>query len=161
MPGSSRSSSRYWRSDEPPPEHWTAGMPLLGMDGRVLGVGADDPAGAAIPGPIASVVLDELIRNSLSPSTSFGFRAIDYSVPFSARLGEVRSGAGIAIVQSGSSADQAGLRAGDIITAVNDVPVSSASELSRALDALSSKAALTVQRRSQQLMFTIKRKASS
>ncbi|HEX8938393.1 MAG TPA: S1C family serine protease [Sphingomicrobium sp.] len=146
---------------EPTPQRWSAGMPLLGMDGRVLGVGSDDPAGAAIPGPIASVILDELIRNSLSASTSFGFRAIDYSASFSARLGEVRSGAGVAIVQSGSSADQAGLRAGDIITAVNDDPVSSASELSRALDALSSKAALTVQRRTQQLRFTIKRKASS
>jgi len=143
----------------PPPDDWSAGVPLLGTDGRVLGIGTDDPAGAVIPAPIASVIIDELIRNSLSPSTSFGFRAIDYAAPFAARLGDVRSGAGVAIVQAKSPADKAGLRAGDIIIAVNDVPVSSASELSRALDALSGKATLTLQRRSQQLQLTIKRAA--
>ncbi|MGN6057004.1 MAG: S1C family serine protease [Sphingomicrobium sp.] len=142
---------------QPPPDGWSAGVPLLASDGRVLGIGISDPVGAVIPAPIASVVLDELIRNSLSPSTSFGFRAIDYAPPFAARLGDVRSGAGVAIVQAKSAADKAGLRAGDIITGVNDVPVSSASELSRALDAVSGTATLTLQRRSQQLELTIKR----
>lgn len=144
---------------EPPPEGWGAGMPLLGSDGRVLGIGTADPPGAVIPAPIASVIADELIRNTLSASTSFGFRAIDYAAPFATRLGDVRSGAGVAIVEPKSAADKAGLRAGDIITAVNDDPVSSASELSRALDALSGKATLTFQRRSQQLQLTIKRAA--
>lgn len=144
---------------EPPPDGWTAGTPLLGTDGRVLGIGTADPAGALIPSPIASVIIDELIRNNLSASTSFGFRAIDYAAPFATRLGDVRSGAGVAIVQPKSAADKAGLRAGDIITAVNDDPVSSASELSRALDALPDKATLTLQRRSQQLQLTIKRTA--
>jgi S1-C subfamily serine protease len=49
------------------------------------------------------------------------------------------------------------LQAGDVVTAVNDVPVSSASELNRALDAISGKATLTVQRQSQQLTLTLKR----
>lgn len=145
---------------QPPPGDWTAGMPLLGSDGRVLGIAAGEPAGAVIPAPIASVVLDELIRGSLSPSTSFGFRAIDYAAPFSTRLGNVRSGAGVALVEAKSAAARAGLEAGDIVIAVDDVPVSSASELSRALDALPSKATLTVQRRSQQLKLTIKRTPS-
>lgn len=142
---------------QPPPEGWSAGMPLLGTDGRVLGIGTSDPPGALIPAPIASVVVDELIRNSLSPSTSFGFRAIDYAAPFATRLGDVRSGAGVALVQPKSAASRAGLQAGDIVTAVDDVPVSSASEVSRALDALPGKATLLVQRRSQQLRLTIKR----
>jgi serine protease Do len=141
----------------PSPDGWAAGMPLLSTEGRVLGIGTDDPAGAVIPAPIASVILDELIRNSLSPSTSFGFRAIDYAAPFSTRLGDVRSGAGVALVQPKSAAARAGLQAGDIVTTVDDVPVSSASELSRSLDALSSKATLTIQRRSQPLQLTIKR----
>lgn len=141
----------------PPPEDWTAGVPLLGSDGRVLGIGTDDPQGAIIPAPIANVIIDELIRNSLSPSTRFGFRAIDYSAPLATRLGNVRSGAGVAIVQPKSSAAQAGLRAGDIITAIDDAPVSSASELSRALDALSGKAALSVQRGPQLLKLTVRR----
>lgn len=145
---------------KPPPEDWAAGMPLLASDGRVLGIAAGEPAGAVIPAPIASVILDELIRGSLSPSTSFGFRAIDYAAPFSTRLGDVRSGAGVALVEAKSAAARAGLEAGDIVIAVDDVPVSSASELSRALDALPSKATLTVQRRLQQLKLTIRRTPS-
>ena len=132
-------------------------MPLLGTDGRVLGIGTSDPEGAVIPAPIASVIIDELIRNQLSPSTSFGFRAIDYAAPFSARLGDVRSGAGVALVQAKSGADRAGLKAGDIVTGVDGQPVSSASELNRSLDAASAKATLTFQRRAQQLTLTVKR----
>lgn len=145
---------------QPPPEGWAAGMPLLGTDGRVLGIGINNPAGAVIPAQIASVILDELIRSSLSPSTSFGFRAIDYAAPFSTRLGDLRSGAGVALVQPNSAAARAGLNAGDIVTAINDEPVSSASELSRALDALPVRAMLTVQRRSQQLKLSIRRTSS-
>ena len=140
----------------PPPDGWSAGMPLLSTDGHVLGIGNTDPSGAVIPAPIASLILDELIRNSLSPTTRFGFRVVDYAAPFSTRLGDVRSGAGIALVQPKSAAARAGLQAGDIVTGVNDVPVSSASELSRALDALSGKTTLRVQRRSEQLQLTIK-----
>jgi S1-C subfamily serine protease len=141
----------------PAPDDWSAGTPLLSTDGRVLGIGTGDPAGAVIPASIASVVLDELIRNSPSPSTSFGFRAVDYAASFATRLGQVRSGAGVALVQPASTAAKAGLQAGDVVTAVNDVPVSSASELSRALDAISGKATLTVQRQSQQVRLTLKR----
>ena len=144
----------------PPPDGWGAGMPLLSSDGRVFGIGTDDPLGAVIPAPIASVVLDELIRGSLSPSTSFGFRVVDYAAPFSTRLGDLRSGAGVALVQPKSAAARAGLQAGDVVIAADDVPVSSASELNRGLDALSSEATLTVQRRSEQLKLTIKRSAN-
>ena len=140
----------------PPPDPWSAGMPLLGTDGRVLGIATDDLDGAVIPAPIASVILDELIRNSPSPSTRFGFRVVDYAAPFSTRLGDVRSGAGVALVRAKSPAAKAGLQAGDIVTGVGDVPVSSASELGRALDALPGKATLTVQRRSEQLTLTIR-----
>jgi serine protease Do len=66
----------------PPPDGWSAGIPLISADGRVLGIGTDDPVGSFIPAPIASVILDELIRNSLSPSTRFGFRVVDYAAPF-------------------------------------------------------------------------------
>jgi S1-C subfamily serine protease len=145
---------------QPPPSGWSAGTPLFASDGRLLGIGTGDPAGAVIPAPVASVIIEELIRSSLSPSTSFGFRAIDYAAAFAARLGDVRSGAGVSLVQPKSSASRAGLQAGDIVIAVDEVPVSSASELSRALDAEPNKATITVQRRSQQLRLTIKRTSS-
>lgn len=142
---------------QPPQDPWSGGTPLLGGDGRVIGIATDDPAGAAIPAPIATVIVDELIRNSLSPTTSFGFRAIDFPMPFSSRLGDIRTGAGVALVEPKSAASRAGLRAGDIVASVDAMPVSSASELSRALDALQGKATLTVQRHSQQLTVTVKR----
>ncbi len=142
---------------QPPPDSWAGGVPLFGTDGRVIGVGTDDPAGTVIPAPVASVIADELVRNSLSPSTSFGFRLIDYQAPIAARLGNLRSGAGIALVQPKSAAARAGLQAGDIVTAVDDVPVSSASELSRALDAQPDAATLSIQRNAQLLKLTIKR----
>ena len=144
----------------PPPDGSSTGIPLLSTDGHVLGIGTDEPAGVIIPAPIASVIIDELVRNSPSPSTSFGFRAVDYTAPVSTRLGNVRAGAGVAIVQPKSAAAKAGLQAGDIVVAVNDVPVSSASELNRTLDAVSGKATLTLQRRSEQLRFTIRRSST-
>lgn len=142
---------------QPAPDDWAPGTPLFGADGRVLGIGTDGPPGALIPAPIASVIIDELIRNSLSASTNFGFRTIDYAAPFSARLGDVRSGAGVALVQAGSSAGKAGLQAGDIITSIDGRPVSGASELSRLLDAETGTAKLTVQRGSEQIQLTIKK----
>ena len=141
----------------PPPDDWRAGMPLVGTDGQVLGIGVSDPPGGVIPAPIASVILDELIRNSQSATASFGFRAIDYAAPFSARLGDVRSGAGIALVQPKSAAARADLQAGDIVTAVDNVPVSGASELSRALDRPSNRATLTIQRRLEKLDVKVSR----
>ena len=143
---------------QPAPDDWAAGTPLFAPDGRVLGIGTDGPPGALIPAPIASVIIDELIRNSLSAPTNFGFRTVDYAAPFSSRLGDVRSGAGVALVQPGSSAEKAGLKAGDVITAVDDSPVSSASELSRLLDAETGSAKLTVQRGSDQVQLTVRRK---
>jgi Trypsin-like serine proteases, typically periplasmic, contain C-terminal PDZ domain len=146
---------------QPPPASWAPGMPLVGGDGLVLGIGIGSPPGAVIPAPIASVILDELIRNSLSASSAFGFRAVDFAAPFAARLDNQRSGAAIALVEPKSSSARAGLQAGDIVTAVDGRPVSSASELSRILDALPGKATLDVQRQSEQLEVTVKRSAGS
>ena len=140
----------------PRPDGWAAGMPFLGADGRVIGIAAGDPDSSIIPAPLAALVIDELIRNSPSASTNFGFRAIDFAPPLSTRLGNVRSGAGVAFVQPKSPAALAGLEAGDIAAAVNGGPVSSASELNRALDALTGNATLTIMRGAQELTLTIK-----
>ncbi|MGE5562471.1 MAG: S1C family serine protease [Bacillota bacterium] len=142
---------------QPAPDPWTPGEPWFGADGRVIGIGADDPAGNVIPAPLVSVIVDELVRNSLSPATEFGFRPTDYPAPISTRLGNLRSGAGVALVQPKSAAARAGLKAGDIVTAVGRVPVSGASELGRALDAQQNAATLTVERDGQQLTVTVKR----
>jgi S1-C subfamily serine protease len=122
----------------------------------VIGI-ASDSIGTIIPGPLAAAIVDELIRNNPSPSASFGFRLIDFTPPMSTRLGDTRSGAGIAIVRANSTAGQSGLEAGDIVIAVNDEPVSSASEVNRAVDAIDQSGTMTVVRGTQQLTVKIAR----
>jgi len=132
------------------------GTPFFGGDGTVLGIAGT--GGSLLPGPIAAVIVDELIRDNPSPIASFGFRAIDFTADLAARTGDPRArGAGVALVQPASAAAQGGLRAGDVVIAVNDEPVSSASELSRALDAVVSSAALRVVRSDQQLTIEVSR----
>jgi S1-C subfamily serine protease len=135
-----------------------AGVPFLGGDGVILGVVSNAADNVLLPAPIAAVIVDELIRNNPSPIANFGFRAIDFTSELAGRIGEQRArGAGVALVQQGSAAEKAGLRAGDIVIAVDGSPVSSASELSRALDAVTTSATLQVTRGSQQLSMPVAR----
>jgi S1-C subfamily serine protease len=139
------------------------GAPFLGSDGQVIGVGVDNSQvpGTIIPAAIAGTIIDELIRGQPSPSIAFGFRAADFSAPIFARIANTRSrGAGVALVQPGSTADKAGLQAGDAVVAVNGSPVSSASELGRALDATQKTAALDVIRNDSRLTVTVQRSRS-
>jgi serine protease Do len=134
------------------------GTPFFAGDGAVLGVATSAVGNGLLPAPIASLIVDELIRNNPSPISSFGFRAIDFTAELASRIGEQRArGAGVALVQPKSAAEKAGLRAGDIVIAVDGSPVSSASELSRALDAVTDAATLTVARGDQQLTIAVER----
>lgn len=143
---------------QPSVETPSPGVPFFAGDGVVLGIATNAADNVLLPGPIAAVIVDELIRNSLSPIASFGFRAIDFTPELANRIGEQRSrGAGVALVEIKSAAEKAGLRAGDIVIAVDGSPVSSASELSRALDAVTSAATLQVARGDQQLTLTVAR----
>jgi S1-C subfamily serine protease len=141
-------------------EAWAGGVPFVAADGRVMGVAATAPDGAVIPGPLAAIIVDELIRNDLSATTDFGFRTIDFTPPLSVRLGVGRSGAGVALVEPKSAAATAGLKAGDIVAAVNGVPVSGASELGRALDATPKTATLDVARGNRQLKISVRRSST-
>lgn len=134
------------------------GVAFLGGDGLVIGVSTSAVENGLLPAPIAAVIVDELIRNNQSPIASFGFRAIDFTPELASRIGEQRSrGAGVALVQQNSAAEKAGLRAADVVIAVDGSPVSSASELSRALDAVTTSATLQVARGNQQLTVTVAR----
>lgn len=137
-----------------------AGTAFVAGDGRVIGVSTSESsaADALIPSPIAATIVDELIRNSPSPSVAFGFRATDFTAGLSARVGDTRSrGAGVALVQPKSAAAKAGLQAGDVIVAVDGSPVSSASELGRALDAAQDSVVLDVVRADQRLSVKVAR----
>jgi serine protease Do len=138
------------------------GSPFFGAEGNVLGVATTAGNGSLLPAPIAAAIVDELIRDNPSPIASFGFRATDFTPDLAARTGDPRArGAGVALVQPNSAAAQGGLRAGDVVIAVNDEPVSSASELSRALDAVVSSATLRVVRNNQQLTVQVSRTVRS
>jgi serine protease DegQ len=137
-----------------------AGTAFVAGDGRVIGIATTNSsaAGALIPSPIAATIVDELIRNSPSPTVAFGFRATDFTAGLSARVGDTRSrGAGVALVQPKSAAARAGLQAGDVIVAVDGSPVSSASELGRALDAAQDSASLDIARADQRLTVNVTR----
>ena len=149
----------YIRVQSPMPAV-AAGAPFLASDGRVIAITTQDSAAAGdfLPATVVGTIVDELIRGTPSPSIAFGFRASDSAGTLSARLANARSrGAGIALVQPRSAADKAGLEAGDVVVAVDGSPVSSASELNRALDAVTGKAALTVMRGDQRLTMQVPR----
>lgn len=137
-----------------------SGTAFVSGDGQVIGLATNqgNATNALIPSPIAATIVDELIRNSPSPTIAFGFRATDFTPGLSARLGDTRSrGTGVALVQPKSGAAKAGLLAGDVIVAVDDSPISSASELGRALDADDKTASLTVVRNGQRLTLNVAR----
>lgn len=149
----------YLRVQSPMPAV-AAGAPFLAADGKVIAIATDDAAAAGefLPAPLAGMVVDELIRGTPSPSIAFGFRASDTAGTLSARLPNSRPrGAGIALVQPRSAANKAGLEAGDVVVAVNGSPVSSTSELNRALDATTGNAALTVMRGDQRVTMQVPR----
>ena len=136
----------------------TPGTPFLAADGSVLGIATGAADNAILPAPIAALIVNELIRNNASPIASFGFRAIDFTSELGARIGDSRRGAGVALVQQKSSAANAGLEAGDTVVSVDGSPVSSTSELSRALDAVSgSTTTLQIDRGTKQLSITLVR----
>jgi S1-C subfamily serine protease len=135
------------------------GAPFISGTGQALGIVA--PAGlpnSVIPADIIADVVDELLRASLSPTTQFGFRAEDFDTSLAGRLSQSRSsGTAVALVQPKTPAARAGLKAGDVVVAVNGSPVASASELGRALDGAGKTAAINVARGDQRETLTIAR----
>jgi S1-C subfamily serine protease len=112
--------------------------------------------------PMGADIEDELLRDSLSPTREFGFRAADFPPTIAARLSDSRAiGTGIALIQPKSAAARAGLRAGDIVGQVNGSPVASASELGRALDAAGKSASMDLVGGDQRLSVSLARTAGS
>jgi len=105
------------------------------MDGQVIGVNSaimtggrgNDGVGFAIPIDMASILADNLIKNGKVKRSRVGI-ALDPLSPVIARqlgLDEKVKGVVVDNVLSGSPADKAGLKQGDVITEFNGNPVSS------------------------------------
>jgi len=112
--------------------HGNSGGPLLNAQGQVIGVNAQirsdsgDNAGVgfAIPSDTVRSIAGQLISNGKAVHAYLGV-SLDGSAS-SARVADVRPG---------TPAAKANLRAGDVITAFGNTSVSSAEELTRAIDA--------------------------
>jgi putative serine protease PepD len=113
--------------------HGNSGGPLLNMSGQVVGVnaqiesdsGGNDGVGFAIPSDAAKSVADTLIAGGKVQHAYLGIRVDDAS----------SSGAQITSVVSGSPAEKAGLKAGDVITAIDGNAIASADDLTAAVGA--------------------------
>jgi putative serine protease PepD len=125
-----------------------SGGPLLNDKGQVMGVNvaiasagsassSDQQSGSigvgfAIPSDVAQRVATEIIQNGKATSGLLGATVADASSSSSATT----VGALIKSVVSGDAAAKAGLRAGDIVTNFNGVPITSATDLTAQVRAL-------------------------
>jgi putative serine protease PepD len=116
-----------------------SGMPGSQSQSGNIGVGF------AIPSNTAERIAREIIDTGAATRAYLGVRARTQS---DGANSEVGTGAEIDSVESGSAAADAGLRPGDVITAVGDRPVTTATELTAAVrsQAPGEKVALTVRR---------------
>ncbi|MER7721897.1 trypsin-like peptidase domain-containing protein [Streptomyces flaveolus] len=120
-----------------------SGGALVNLDGRVIGIptlAATDPAlgdsaapgiGFAIPSSTVKRIAGQIIENG--KVTDSGRAALDITAR--TVVGDDYRPAGVAIVSvvEGGAADQAGLRAGDVITGLGDADITTITSLSEAL----------------------------
>ena len=106
-----------------------SGGPLLNLRGEVVGVnsaiysrsGGNMGIGFAIPATLAKHVLAKLTKHGHVTRGYLGVVVQDLTPDLADGLGlTARSGAVVSEVQSGSAADEAGLRVGDVILRVAD-----------------------------------------
>jgi putative serine protease PepD len=111
--------------------HGNSGGPLLDMEGKVIGVtsqiqsdsGGNDGVGFAVPSNTVSSIASQLISNGSAQHALLGV---------SVQTGA--NGVSVADVSSGSAAAAAGIKAGDVITAVDGTTVKSAEALRAIID---------------------------
>jgi putative serine protease PepD len=117
-----------------PINHGNSGGPLLDLSGNVIGVNAQiesdsgDNAGVgfAIPANAVKSVVNTLVAGGTVKHAYLGIH-----------VGDAQNGAGAQVgsVTSGSPAADAGLKAGDVITAIDGKAIGSADELTAAISA--------------------------
>jgi putative serine protease PepD len=106
--------------------HGNSGGPLLNMKGEVIGItsqiesdsGGNDGVGFAIPSNTVRTIAHQLIASGKAQHALLGVTPAN-----------AVNGVGVSDVQSGSGADNAGLKAGDVITAVDGKAVTTPAQL--------------------------------
>jgi putative serine protease PepD len=136
--------------------HGNSGGPLLNESGKVIGVnsqiesdgGGNEGVGFAIASNMVKSVANTLISGGTVQHAYLGVT-----------VGDSTSGAGAAIesVKSGTPADSAGLKAGDIVTKIDGVTVDNADDLTAKISAHrpGDKVTLTVTRNSATMTIAV------
>ncbi len=119
-----------------------SGGPLLNLDGEVVGINTAIVAtgqgiGFAIPSNLAKDVIDQLKKYKKVKRGWLGvtIQNVDQNTAKALGLDEPR-GALVSSVQPGDPADQAGVRTGDVVLAINGQPIDDAGDLTRQVGAL-------------------------
>jgi putative serine protease PepD len=106
--------------------HGNSGGPLLDLRGEVIGItsqiqsegGGNDGVGFAVPSNTVKSIAAQLIANGKAEHALLGVTPTDTA-----------NGVRIATVKSGSAADDAGLKQGDVITAVGSTKITSSAQI--------------------------------
>jgi putative serine protease PepD len=106
--------------------HGNSGGPLLDLNGKVIGVtsqiqsdsGGNDGVGFAVPSNTVRTIVSQLIATGKAKHALLGVQ-----------IRSTSAGASVGEVSSGSGAATAGVKVGDVITAVDGTSVPSASKL--------------------------------
>ncbi|MDQ3972831.1 MAG: trypsin-like peptidase domain-containing protein, partial [Actinomycetota bacterium] len=134
-----------------------SGGALVNAEAEVIGIntailsrsGANDGIGFAIPATTAVPIAEQLVERGFVEHAQLGIRGQDID-PQVAELYDLGAAEGAVVVEvvPGSAADEAGLRRGDIITAVDGDPITSMGDLVGRIRARSpgDRIALTVMR---------------
>jgi serine protease Do len=140
-----------------------SGGPLINMTGEVIGintaiVASGQGIGFAIPVNMAKDIIAQLKSKGEVTRGWMGVGIQDLT-PELAEYYKVKGETGVLVTQifEGDPADKAGIKANDIITAVNGEPVTSSRELSRRIAALGvgQKAKITIMRDGREKSVTV------
>jgi serine protease Do/serine protease DegQ len=103
---------------------------LVGVNSAILGPGANIGIGFAVPINMARTVMDQILRFGEVRRGRLGVTTQDVTPAVAKQLGlTVTEGAVVQKVEPGSTAEQAGLRPRDVVTATDGRPVRSSAEL--------------------------------
>jgi serine protease Do/serine protease DegQ len=104
---------------------------LVGINTAIIGpAGGNIGIGFAVPVNMARAVMQQLVRFGEVRRGYLGVQMQTLTPELAQKLGvPVKEGAAIMAVQPGSPAERAGLRAGDVVTALNGRPVRGSAEL--------------------------------
>jgi Do/DeqQ family serine protease len=148
-----------------------SGGPLVNLKGQCVGIntailapgGGNIGIGFAVPINMARRVMDQIIRYGHVKRARIGV-AIEDLTPDLAQAMDTKhtEGAVIARVDPGSPAERAGLRRGDLVTAVNGVPVHSGTQLRNTigLAGVGNEVGLTIDRRGTPYSITVRVEAA-